>query len=489
MWDLVGDRPSRRSGGVWGNRGVRSKSGIDRKQRPKQEFYRKAVSESFSVSIAFAGSGTAGHLYPGVRIAEDLVAAGLLDPAGVVFFGGERGSGREAVEAAGFQYRSLKGAAPVRGRSPKGTIGGLVGASRSFVEALVSLRDLGPRAVVGIGGYASFPLLLAGAFSGIPVTVLQVDAVFGLANGLGVNLTRLVPTAFPASRRTFEMSRLGRAALRRGVTPVLVKPCVRPEIEKLAESRNPPLTRKHIGLAPATPLVGFVGGSLGAGPTNEAAWEAFCRWGAVSSPLTAGVIQVTGQRYFDECVQRIMEASRYRSGQGCDHGRAGGKGSVSENPEAAKELARNLAEALGISPGTVFVARLQPCFIVVPYVSRMDRLYGACDLVVARAGAVTVGELAASGTPGVLLPSSFVPADHQRSNAEALARLGGAVIVHDSQCRLVPSVVERLLDSPQKLSKMRKAGLQAAAVPRAAFEVVAEVAGLTSARPVSVLST
>ncbi len=408
-------------------------------------------------SIVFAGSGTAGHLYPGLRIAEDLVAARLVGREGVVFCGAARGAGRDAVEAAGFSFRVLAGARPLRGKGITGVAGGAVGLVESALTAQAILRELSPSAVVGIGGYASFPVVLAASFLGLPVAVLQVDATFGFANGAGALLARAIPAAFPATMDTFEKSRLGRAALRRGIEVTLVRPCVRREIEELGTSTpDRAEAKKRLGLDPHRPFVVFVGGSLGAGPLNDAAAEACRRWSGADSPQT---LHITGRRYFDEVADRLVEVVKRPSSA------------------SAVKVSESLRRGLGSRPDGVLVLRTKPFFALAGFVEKIERLYAAADLVVARAGASTVGELAASGTPAVLMPSSFVPGDHQRPNAFALASRGGAVIAEDPQSALVASIVERLLENPRKLSAMRRAGLEAARAPVSAAEVVARLAG------------
>jgi UDP-N-acetylglucosamine--N-acetylmuramyl-(pentapeptide) pyrophosphoryl-undecaprenol N-acetylglucosamine transferase len=420
------------------------------------------VSTTQAPTLVFAGSGTAGHLYPGVRIASDLVEAGLIDSKRVVFVGAGIGTGRDAVEAEGFSYRVLEGARPLRGKSPLGAAAALAGSARSFLAARHILAELSPSAVVGIGGYASFPVLAAAASMGIAVTVLQLDATFGLASGAGILLARSIPVAFPATYETFQRSRVGRAALYGGAELHPVRPCVRHEIEALAKSRDLAAAKKSLGLDSKRPLVVFLGGSLGAGPLNDAAFEASRRWADSDAPQ---VVAVTGMRYFDQETSRLLEAH----------------GSVSKS--ATRKLCDSLRKGLGSESTAVSVIRSKPAFVAVAFVARIESLYAAADVVVSRAGAATVGELAASGTPSVLMPSSYVAGDHQRPNAEALARCGAAVIAYDSQAALVPSIVERLLERPQKLEAMRGAAIEAANSPHAAYEVVAEIAGLRTFRP------
>ena len=93
---------------------------------------------------------------------------------------------------------------------------------------------------------------------------------------------------------------------------------------------------------------------------------------------------------------------------------------------------------------------------LVGYETRMPALLAACDLAVSRAGASTVAELAAIGTPSVLVPLPGAPHDHQSRNAEALTGLGAAILVKDAECSpaRLSEIIEPLIDEPERLAAM-----------------------------------
>lgn len=109
-----------------------------------------------------------------------------------------------------------------------------------------------------------------------------------------------------------------------------------------------------------------------------------------------------------------------------------------------------------------------------PFIERMDLLYAAADVVIARAGALTISELAVVGKPAVLVPSPNVAEDHQRRNAEALAKCGAALLVPDAEAaeRLLPEALT-LLDDPQRQAVLRQ-HLQPFARPNAAEAIALE---------------
>ena len=179
----------------------------------------------------------------------------------------------------------------------------------------------------------------------------------------------------------------------------------------------------HYGLTPNVPVVGVFGGSQGAGALNEAAAEFAATIGEMAS-----VLHLTGADHYE---------------------------SVSD------------------------AARSNPSWITVPFESDMPRFFAASDLVLSRAGAMTVSELAATSTPSVVVP---LPAGkgYQAVNARDLERAGGALIIDQEQIADVPGVLAKLVADPERLEAMSE-GARSVAKPDAARRVAAilkEVAGV-----------
>jgi UDP-N-acetylglucosamine--N-acetylmuramyl-(pentapeptide) pyrophosphoryl-undecaprenol N-acetylglucosamine transferase len=177
--------------------------------------------------------------------------------------------------------------------------------------------------------------------------------------------------------------------------------------------------------APASPpLVAVFGGSLGAKRLNDAAVGLAALWGTRED---IEVLLVAGRRDHDRCSSRLRDLLR---------------------------------------PGN----RLH--IVVVAYEQHMEEVYGRASLVVCRAGAVSVAELAATGTPSVLVPLPGAPHDHQTRNAETLVAVGAAVLVRDDEldgARLA-EVVDSLLGDPARLAAMSSAA-RSLAQPDAAARV------------------
>ena len=150
------------------------------------------MSEVFAL---FAGGGTGGHTYPAIAVAQELVRRGH-PPATVRFVGGRRGIEGRVVTEAGFAIDLLAGRGLQRRLTPA-NIAAIWGAFTAFLAALRLVRRYRPRVVVGFGGYASLPCVVAARVLRVPTIVHDQDAVPGLANRIGVRLGARTAVSLP----------------------------------------------------------------------------------------------------------------------------------------------------------------------------------------------------------------------------------------------------------------------------------------------------
>ena len=346
-----------------------------------------------------AGGGTAGHLQPALAIAEALVARGH-DRSSIEFLGSERGQDAATLAGRGFAVTLLPGRGIVRSLAPRD----LVRNARSAYELVVAVvRGVGvvgrarPRVVVAVGGYASLAGAVGALAHRVPLVLVNVDAVPGAANRLFGRFAR-------ASAVGWEGNPLPRA--------VVTGTPVRPEIA--GADRSPAgraAARGALGLPADRSLVVVFGGSLGARQVNRAVDGAAERW---ADRDDLAIYHIVGRR----------DWAAYGYGPDVERVVVGGGGGL--------DLVR------------------------VAYEQRMAQVYAAADVVVCRAGAMTVAELAAAGVPAVLVPLPGAPGDHQTANARVLERIGAAVLLPDPDCTPVglAGVVEELLADPVRLDRM-----------------------------------
>jgi UDP-N-acetylglucosamine--N-acetylmuramyl-(pentapeptide) pyrophosphoryl-undecaprenol N-acetylglucosamine transferase len=346
-----------------------------------------------------AGGGTAGHLQPALAIAEALVAAG--HPRDTIeFVGSERGQDRAALEGRGFPSTLLPGRGIVRSVSPRALVdnaGAVAGLGVALVRGLGVARRSRPRVVVSVGGYASLPASVAAVVFRIPLVLVNVDAVPGAANRLFGRFAR-------ASAVGWEGNPLPRAVVTG--TPVRVEIA---DVGRQPDDRQ--AARRRLGLPADRATVAVFGGSLGARRINDAVAGLAHRW---ADRADRTIYHVVGRRDWE------------------DLGPTEDPGPVDGGSDTGLWLAR------------------------VPYEDRMDLLYAAADVVVCRAGAMTVAELAAAGVPSILVPLPGAPGDHQTANARVLERAGAAVLVRDQDCDAATLAVtlDAMLADPAGLNAM-----------------------------------
>jgi UDP-N-acetylglucosamine--N-acetylmuramyl-(pentapeptide) pyrophosphoryl-undecaprenol N-acetylglucosamine transferase len=152
------------------------------------------------VKVLIAGGGTGGHLYPGIALAEEVVTRHHANQ--VVFVGTERGLEARVVPAAGYKLETIR-AQGLKGKGVVGLFKGLFALPVAFVESVRILQRHKPDVVVGVGGYASGPVVLAAALMGIPTAVQEQNALPGLTNKVLGRFVRVVFTAFEEARPFF----------------------------------------------------------------------------------------------------------------------------------------------------------------------------------------------------------------------------------------------------------------------------------------------
>ncbi|WNG60214.1 undecaprenyldiphospho-muramoylpentapeptide beta-N-acetylglucosaminyltransferase [Archangium gephyra] len=152
------------------------------------------------MKVLIAGGGTGGHLYPGIALAEEVVTRHHANK--VVFVGTERGLEARVVPREGYPLETIR-AQGLKGKGLLGLIKGLLALPMAFIESIRILQRQKPDVVVGVGGYASGPVVLAAALMGIPTAVQEQNALPGLTNKVLGKFVRVVFTAFEDAARFF----------------------------------------------------------------------------------------------------------------------------------------------------------------------------------------------------------------------------------------------------------------------------------------------
>lgn len=362
--------------------------------------------------VVIAGGGTGGHLFPGIALAEQVVAEG----GEVVFVGTERGIEARVVPEHGHPLELID-VAGIKGRGMGGLFGGLSRLPRAYFQSRGLLKRIRPDVVVGVGGYASGPIVATASTMGLPTAILEQNSVPGVTNRILGRVVKRVFATFPDDRGFFPAKKLVDSGnpIRRGLVERLAK---------AASARD----RSH------PPRLFVFGGSQGARAINEAVLAALP--GLLDALPEVEIWHQTGQ----------ADLERIEAGY-AEHGLSA--------PRAR----------------------------VAPFIKDMTAPYGWCDLVVCRAGATSLSELAAVGCPALLVPFPYAADNHQEHNARSLVDRGAAEMLLESDLTaetLVGRITE-LLGDRERLTRMRDAMLKAAR-PDAAAAIVAQLHELVDAR-------
>ncbi len=345
-----------------------------------------------------AGGGTAGHLVPGLAVANALVESGW--PASQIHFVGSAvGLDSQLVPAAGFALTTLPGRGiNRRGKNPvtPANFAAAWALLRGIAKGIALVRKMRPSVVLSLGGYAALPGSIGAIVMRVPLVLVEQNAV---ASGTNSMLSRFAKAAAVPTLGT---------GLRK---EVLTGTPVRPEVIALAErSAARQDLRAELGWPDSadTKAVVIFGGSLGSLRINTATWQALEQLGQ-GQPGQLFIYHVVGKRDWDELPQAARDASR----------------------DPVKSTAKGIYRA-------------------VPYDDNLPVALAAADLVVCRAGASTIAELSVLAKAAVLVPLPGAPNDHQRRNAEIFAAAGQASIVDDADldgARLAAEINAHLTDA------------------------------------------
>jgi len=355
--------------------------------------------------LLVAGGGTGGHLYPGIAIAEEVKAA---TGGEAVFVGTARGLETRLVPAAGFPLE-LVTVSGLKRMGLKGLLRGLTRLPGAFIESARILRRHNPDVVLGVGGYASGPLVFAAALLGYPTAIQEQNSQPGFTNRVLGKLVRRVFVAFDDAAARFARRKV------RGVG----NPVRRSFLDRVAAG------------APAEDgrAVVILGGSQGSRAVNE---------------LAAGMVRVLDAR-----------------------GRL--------PPIIHQTGADQLNEMQVTYAAHGYEGRVE----LRPFIDDMPAVLSKAGVCIARAGALTLAELAIMRRPAILIPLPTAADDHQTMNARAFERAGAAVLlpqVEASATRLADLVDEILRDPARRAAMAAAMGTLARA--DATRDIVAELTAI-----------
>ena len=345
-----------------------------------------------ALRIIISGGGTGGHIFPAISIANKMME--LNPESKILFVGAEGKMEMDKVPSAGYKIIGL----PIVGLQRQLNFRNIVNDLKAPFKVLQSIhkagkiiKDFRPDIAIGVGGYASAPLLWAAERQGVPTLIQEQNGFAGLTNKILGKKAGCICVAYENMDRFFPADKIVMSGnpIRKEIVPAT---------EEMRENGL-----QYYSLDPNKKHILIVGGSLGSGTLNRA----MQKWITDGCP-GGDDIEILWQcgKYYKSGVDAFMKQAR----------------------ESGKALT-NIHHS--------------------DFIGRMDLAYAAADVVISRSGASTVSELCAAHKAAIFVPSPNVAEDHQTHNAMALVRKDAAILVKDSEAqeKLLPAAIELLADS------------------------------------------
>ncbi len=355
------------------------------------------------LKIIISGGGTGGHIFPAISIADKLME---VNPENEILFVGAKGKMEmEKVPAAGYKIVGL----PIVGLQRKLNLRNIINnlqvpfkwlASRRKASKII--KDFKPDIAIGVGGYASAPMLNQATRKRIPSLIQEQNSYAGITNRMLGKKVRKICVAYEGMERFFPEDKIVMTGnpIRKDIVPAC------PEMVKEGlEYYGFDAGKKHIFI---------VGGSLGSGTLNKAVMK----W--INDGCAGG-----------EDVEILWQCGRYYK----------------------EETDKFMSDAQKAGIGGKFLAHIHHT----DFIKRMDLAYAISDIVISRAGASTVSELCNAHKAVIFVPSPNVAEDHQTHNAMALLNKNAAMLVNDSEAeeKLMATAIYTLKDH-KKLESLEK---------------------------------
>ena len=349
------------------------------------------------MKVLLAGGGTAGHINPAIAIAGYIKK---MEPdAEILFIGNRDGMEQRLVKQAGFEIRSVVITGFKRSLSPKNIIHNIKTVGYSFEsrsKAKKIIKEFDPDICIGTGGYVSGPVILAACNLGYKAVIHEQNAYPGVTNKmLAKSVNRVMLANEDAKSRFSDKANF-----------VLTGNPIRPSILSTKHKE----AKEKLGLDDSKPIILSFGGSLGA-----------------------------------ECINRSMAELIVRSAkdQKYHHIHAYGQQGT---------WMPDLLKSKGVDPEEYDNLDIRQ------YIDNMDECLAACDLVVSRAGAITLSEVQAKGRPAVLIPSPFVAENHQYHNAMSMVNKKAAKLIEQADLtgELLIETVDSMLTDKSVLEEYRQ---------------------------------
>ena len=352
-----------------------------------------------SAKLLVAGGGTGGHVFPAIAVAREWLGRGEAGARKreVVIVGTQNGLEARLVPEAGLPLETIR-VAGLKGIGGMKFFRNLAMLGAGFKDSAAILHRHHFSAALGVGGYASGPMMLLAALRGIPTVLFEPNTEPGFTNRVLARFSTRIATGFEETARRF-----GAKAVATGC----------------------PVRKEFFNAAPRAPAAPYriliTGGSRGALPINQAVMDMLDLLTPKKNQLF--VVHQTGERDYNAV--RVAYARHEFNAE------------------------------------------------VTPFIGNMAERFAQADLIVCRAGAITVAELAAAGRAAIFIPFGAATDSHQLRNAQAMQQAGAARVIEqrDLTPQRLADEIFPLLDQPGRIQEMQQCA-RALARPRAGEDIV-----------------
>ena len=354
--------------------------------------------------IIISGGGTGGHIFPAIAIANELKRRNSV--AEILFVGASGKMEMEKVPQAGYSIIGL----PITGFQRRITFSNFVLPFKlvySLFKAFFILKKFKPQVVIGVGGYASGPILRIASMLNIPTVVQEQNSFPGKTNRILSKVVSKICVAYPNLDKFFPNEKI-----------VLTGNPVRNEMVWIEGKKENAITHFKLDATKKTILI--IGGSLGARTLNES--------------LIGSIDKIV-----DANVQVIWQCGKFYF------------------PNYANKQEYLVAHGVHLFE----------------FIKEMDLAYAAADVIISRAGAMSVSELTIIEKPTILVPSPNVSDDHQTHNANSLADAVLVITDKEAKEKLIQASIELLTN--ENAGKQMAVKLRNFAIPNAAELIVNEI--------------
>ncbi len=350
-----------------------------------------------------AGGGTGGHIFPAVAIADAFRQ--LNADCEILFVGAIGRMEMERVPQAGYKIIGLEVVGLQRSLTPKNLLFPFK-LLKSLFQAYKVIKDFKPDACIGVGGYASGPVLFIATLFGIKIFIQEQNSYPGITNKILSKFAKKIFVAYDNLNQFFKEEKI-----------ILSGNPVRKDITSALPAKNEAISFFNLNQNKKTILI--IGGSLGARTINESIEKNI----ELFSENDFQLLWQTGKIYYDGIIERTKN--------------------------------KNLSDVK-----------------IHQFIKEMNLAYSAADIIISRAGALSISELCIIGKPTILIPSPNVTEDHQTKNAMALVNKNAAILIKDIEAKeKLGNILLKLIKDETKLNEL-STNVKALAKTNSANEIV-----------------